>query len=162
VIDFNSEPIDPGYSILTRKKLEPSEIEDLNESRSLVGISEEEMKVAGEDDEGAEAPISIDDLATVDELLKKHENTRFWSSVYSNFGSINTDESESGNYGEPRFTDYASQFQGTLDYIFIEKDEKNISVKSILMLPKEIFLKPSLPNKNFGSDHLCLVADLEF
>lgn len=148
---------------MTRKKLELSEIEDLNESRSLIGKGEnKEVSAADEEDERAEVAISIDDLATVDQILKQHEKTLPWTSVYSHFGDINTDKSEIGNFGEPRFTNYASQFQGTLDYIFIEKDRKDISVKSILMLPKEEFLKPSLPNKNFGSDHLCLVIDLEF
>jgi RNA exonuclease NGL2 len=145
--------------------LESSEIQDLNESRSLIGKNDDssESGAAEEDDIGSEAPsISIDDLDTVDQLLEHHKNTpRLWTSIYSNFGKINMDESEIGHYGEPRFTDYASQFQGTLDYMFYEKDAK-ISIKRILMLPKEEFLKPSLPNKNFGSDHLCLVADIEF
>lgn len=145
--------------------MESSEIQDLNESRSLIGKNDDssESGAAEEDDIGNEAPsISIDDLDTVDQLLEHHKNTpRLWTSIYSNFGKINMDESEIGHYGEPRFTDYASQFQGTLDYMFYEKDAK-ISIKRILMLPKEEFLKPSLPNKNFGSDHLCLVADIEF
>lgn len=167
MIDFNSEPIDPGYSILTRKKLEPAEIEDLNESRSLIGKKDENSEIAAaEEDEGEESAISVDDLDTVEQLLSHHdkggkENTRCWTSIYCNFGKINTDKSEIGHFGEPRFTDYASQFQGTLDYMFIE-EQSGTSIKRILMLPKEEFLKPSLPNKNFGSDHLCLVADIEF
>lgn len=132
-------------------------------SRSLIGQNEsKEGTAAAEDEEGGDVIISIEDLATVKQLLDKHENTRPWKSIYSHFGDINTDESEVGNYGEPRFTNYASQFQGTLDYLFVEKDEKSISIKSILMLPKEEYLKPSLPNRNFGSDHLCLVANIEF
>lgn len=161
--DFNSEPIDPGYSILTKKHLEEAEIEDLDGSRSLIGQKDDkEGTTAAEDEEGGDIVISIEDLATVQQLLDQHENTRPWKSIYSHFGDINTDESEIGNYGEPRFTNYASQFQGTLDYLFVEKDQKSISIKSILMLPKEEYLKPSLPNRNFGSDHLCLVANIEF
>ncbi|GAA5802774.1 hypothetical protein HPULCUR_008249 [Helicostylum pulchrum] len=163
--DFNSEPIDPGYSILTKKSLEQAEIDDLNESRSYINKEDESQgsTIAAEDDGGeGDIVVNIDDLATVDKLLSNHKDTRLWTSVYSNFGKINKDESQKGSFGEPKYTNYPSQFQGTLDYMFLERDDQSISIKRILMLPSVEVLKPSLPNKNFGSDHLCLVADLNF
>ena len=132
-----------------------SEIQDLNESRSLVGQND-----PTEEEESTEDAISIEDLMEVDALVLLHDTTRLWKSIYSHFGDM--DVSEIGHYGEPPFTNYASQFQGTLDYLFIEKQESHVAIQSLLMLPKEEHLKPSLPNKNFGSDHLCLVANLEF
>lgn len=165
-IDFNSEPIDPGYSIITRKRLELSELDDLNASRSFINQEDttQGSAVAAEDDgDAGENVVNIDDLMTVDQLITTyHQNTRPWKSIYSNFGKINQDESQKGSFGEPKYTNYPSQFQGTLDYMFLEEDDRSIEVKRILMLPDVELLKPSLPNKNFGSDHLCLVADLEF
>lgn len=161
LLDFNSEPIDAGYSILTKKKLNQAEIDDLNESR-LYKNKDDEAQAGAEDDEEGVAVVKVDGLATVNQLLETHQNTHAWTSIYSNFGKINKDQSQLGSFGEPKFTNYTSQFQGTLDYMFIDKDDRSIAIKRILMIPEERHLKPSLPNKNFGSDHLCLVADIQF
>lgn len=160
-LDFNSEPIDAGYSILTKNQLDQAELDDLNESR-LYKNKDDGAQMGAENDEEGEAVSSVDELATIEKLLELHRGTHNWISIYSNFGKISNDQSQLGSFGEPKFTNYTSQFQGTLDYMFIDKDDHSIAVKRILMLPEEEHLKPSLPNKNFGSDHLCLVADLDF
>lgn len=146
---------------MTKNTLDRAEIDDLNKSR-LYRNKDDHAQVGAEDGEEGNTIILIDKLATVDQLLEFHKGTHLWTSIYSNFGKINKDQSQVGPFGEPKFTNYPSQFQGTLDYMFIDKDDKSIAIKRILMLPKEEYLKPSLPNKNFGSDHLCLVADIEF
>ncbi|KAI7896250.1 Endonuclease/exonuclease/phosphatase [Mucor mucedo] len=159
--DFNSEPIDAGYSILTKNQLDQAELDDLNESR-LYKNKDDNAQMGAEDDEEGESVSITGELATLDQLLEIHRGTPSWTSVYSNFGKISNDRSQLGSFGEPKFTNYTSQFQGTLDYMFLEKDDDSIAIRRILMLPKEEFLRPSLPNKNFGSDHMCLVADIDF
>lgn len=160
--DFNTTPDDPAYGILITGELTKEHIEDLNESRSFTtsDSTEGDNGVEPEEDQGVGEAISIDSLDTVDQLVQKYRKSQ-WTSIYSNYGKINQDVNEQGLFGEPKFTNYCSQFKGMLDYMFIDSTVA-LSIKRILMPPKEEFLKPSLPNRNFGSDHLCLIADIEY
>jgi RNA exonuclease NGL2 len=161
--DFNTTPDDPVYGILTIGELTNEHIEDLNVSRSLTAsASPEEIDscIEPEEDPTSGEAISIDNLDTVDQLVKKYQKCQ-WTSIYSNYGKIDQDVNQQGLFGEPKFSNYCSQFKGLLDYMFIDSSVTT-SIKRILMPPKEEFMKPSLPNRNFGSDHLCLVADIEY
>ena len=72
--------------------------------------------------------------------------------------------------GEPSFTNY-SVWKGTLDYIFCVDDggsdgvgtrrQTAAQVSSVLDIPKAEFLEPGIPNPNFGSDHLALMASVD-
>ncbi|KAI9475600.1 MAG: Endonuclease/exonuclease/phosphatase [Benjaminiella poitrasii] len=152
--DFNTTPDDPAYGILTTNKLTKEQIEDLNVSRTYRKPEEKEE----EDENDSALSIPVD---TVDQLLEKYNHLQQWKSIYSCYGTVNPNKEEQGLFGEPKITNYTIYFKGILDYMFIEKDEA-LCIKQILMPPKENDLKPSLPNKNFGSDHLCLVADIEY
>jgi RNA exonuclease NGL2 len=161
--DFNTTPDDAAYGLLTTNQLSDFHIQDLNESRIYKSSSDNKEEIEQEEEEEDQSiAISIDQLDTIELLLSKYQNNIKWKSIYSLFGSVNPDANNQGLFGEPRFTDYASQFQGTLDYMFIDYNS-SIRIKSLLLMPDEQdYLKPSLPNKHFGSDHLCLVADIEF
>lgn len=160
--DFNTTPDDPVYGLLIEGELTDEHVEDLNVSRLFTasnGTGSDKV-VEPEEDQDMGETISIDNLDTVDQLVQKYRKCQ-WTSIYSNFGKINQNVNEQGLFGEPKFTNYCAQFKGILDYMFIDPTVA-LSIKRILMLPKEEFLQPSLPNRNFGSDHLCLVADIQY
>ncbi|CAO3620905.1 unnamed protein product [Mucor fragilis] len=163
--DFNTTPDDAAYSLLTTRQLSDFHVQDLNESRVYKSSADGKKQAAAEEEEEEEdqsSAISADQLDTVETLLAKYHNQGNWKSIYSHFGRVNPDSNNQGLFGEPRFTDYASQFQGTLDYMFIDASAA-IQIHSLLLMPdEEQHLKPSLPNRHFGSDHLCLVAHLAF
>lgn len=118
------------------------------------GESDEEEEGKLENSNGVS--IDPDAVISVNKLVSLYKGGQ-WKSVYSSIAKVQPDQS--GLLGEPKFTNYTAAFKGPLDYMFIQHD---MHIKNILLLPSEDNLKPSLPNRNFGSDHLCLVADLEF
>ncbi|KAI8922187.1 Endonuclease/exonuclease/phosphatase [Powellomyces hirtus] len=69
--------------------------------------------------------------------------------------------------GEPAFTTVGS-WTGTLDYIFVcapddvdnERTGCDIGPVKLLELPKPSDLEPGLPNSDFASDHVCLMAEM--
>ncbi|CEG77885.1 hypothetical protein RMATCC62417_12566 [Rhizopus microsporus] len=157
--DFNSTPDDPVYGILTDHALSDDHIQDLNKSLMVTltnqGESDEEEE-EGKLESNDGVSIDPDAVISVNKLVSLYKGGQ-WKSVYSFIAKAQPDQS--GLLGEPKFTNYTAAFKGPLDYMFIQHD---MHVKNILLLPSEDSLKPSLPNRNFGSDHLCLVADLEF
>jgi 2',5'-phosphodiesterase len=60
----------------------------------------------------------------------------------------------------PEFTNYVKGYQGLLDYVWYDRD--HIQVKSTVPCPTKEELKGFLPSEQFPSDHLAVVADLEF
>jgi mRNA deadenylase 3'-5' endonuclease subunit Ccr4 len=71
---------------------------------------------------------------------------------------------ETVNKKENDFTNYTSDFIGTLDYIFLGKCDKNISLYQTLdlVLEKNIKKEKFLPSKRYPSDHLCLLSEFIF
>ncbi|KAF0852350.1 mitochondrial Exonuclease Endonuclease Phosphatase (EEP) superfamily protein [Andalucia godoyi] len=61
---------------------------------------------------------------------------------------------------EPEYTNFSSDFVGTLDYIWVSP--ANVSVCAVAELLPEAFIKlhTALPLPQFSSDHLALVADV--
>ncbi|CDH51607.1 ngl2p [Lichtheimia corymbifera JMRC:FSU:9682] len=163
--DFNTGPTDPGHAAVTSTELPQKEEKELEESRlnpgSFMEQEEESSNVAGQE-QGEEAPIEPNKtMPTCDlvQVLKKY--TPRWHSVYSCYGELDSAMSYSAS-GEPKFTNYTVAYKGTLDYILIRDQEDTVSATEILMLPPEESVMPSLPNRNFGSDHMCLVAKFDF
>lgn len=74
------------------------------------------------------------------------------ANVHQNTRMINGEEVVTN---EPRATSY-TVWRGTLDYLWTL--DNRIQLEGILNLPEEELLKPGLPNRNFGSDHMCLIA----
>lgn len=63
--------------------------------------------------------------------------------------------------GYPEWTNFVSGFRGALDYIFAAKGLR--ATQSMPMPPvKAVTAQVALPNAEFPSDHLPMVADLEF
>ncbi|KAK4518744.1 uncharacterized protein ATC70_008966 [Mucor velutinosus] len=159
--DFNTTPDDAAYGLLTTNHLSDFHVQDLNESRIYKATANGKEHLAEEEEEEEEeqdqiTTISADQLDTIEMLLAKYHNQGHWKSIYSHFGRVNPDSTNQGLFGEPRFTDYASQFQGTLDYMFIDANSP-IKINSLLLMPdEEQYLKPSLPNsqnqKSFSID----------
>lgn len=145
--DFNTSPNEPVYPMLTTNRLDHTQIDKLNKSISL--------RFEDDDETSSDAPID-----STEELLKKYTLCE-WHSIYSDYHKVNPNKEEQGLCGEPKFTNYTVAHKGPLDYMFVEKPV-SISVKRMLTIPNEEQLKPSLPNNHFGSDHLCLVTDIEF
>lgn len=86
-------------------------------------------------------------------------------SVYSQYNgtsSLNDGHDGGGeSNGEPLFTTYNPEFKGCLDYILIND---KVKATRLLMMPHEKLLKAqiALPNELYVSDHLALVATLDY
>lgn len=65
-------------------------------------------------------------------------------------------------YGAPQYTNFTVGFAACLDYIFYETDK--LKVNQLAPLPTEDELKQfsAIPSIVFPSDHISLVADLEW
>ncbi|KAG0212975.1 hypothetical protein BGX28_005216 [Mortierella sp. GBA30] len=67
-------------------------------------------------------------------------------------------------HGEPTFTNFATWFKDTLDYVYLydqpipEAGARLVPLR-ILEIPDESFLGHGLPDENFSSDHLCLMVE---
>ena len=61
---------------------------------------------------------------------------------------------------EPEFTNYVKGFEGLLDYVWY--DTGHIRVKGTLPQPTKAQLGNYLPTAQYPSDHLAVVADLQF
>ena len=60
----------------------------------------------------------------------------------------------------PEFTNYVKGYQGLLDYVWYEHD--HLKVTGFLPYPGKDDLQGYLPSGQYPSDHLAVVADLEF
>ena len=89
------------------------------------------------------------------------ESSALWHSVYSCHAQIDPETSDP-TYGEPKYTNYTHAFKGTLDYLMLRQGEDSVTALEILALPPMETVQPSLPNRNFGSDHMCLMAKFEY
>jgi len=59
---------------------------------------------------------------------------------------------------EPIYTNFNKGFNGTLDYIFFQPTKMQ-PIAALQMVPFNIIKKTLLPNENWSSDHVSLVAD---
>jgi len=60
---------------------------------------------------------------------------------------------------EPEFTTFA-MWTGCIDFLFVNDPERKLTLTEILQLPKreQLQLEQALPNTQYPSDHLCLMA----
>ena len=120
----------------------------------IVPEQDESEKV---DQEETQATVPTSELVNI---LRK-SSPELWHSIYSCHGDIDPKTSQPGS-GEPKFTNYTAAFKNTLDYMYLRKNEALLVPTEVLTLPPEETVMPSLPNRNFGSDHMCLVSKFEF
>ncbi|KAG0269512.1 hypothetical protein DFQ27_003200 [Actinomortierella ambigua] len=71
-------------------------------------------------------------------------------------------------HGEPKFTNYATWFKDTLDYVYLleESDPALYTPSSLRLYPRRLLEIPDhswlgngLPDEHFSSDHLCLLVE---
>jgi hypothetical protein len=67
-------------------------------------------------------------------------------------------------HGEPTFTNFATWFKDTLDYVYlrdepIPENGARLVPLRLLEIPDKSHLGHGLPDESFSSDHLCLVVD---
>ncbi|OAQ33261.1 Endonuclease/exonuclease/phosphatase [Linnemannia elongata AG-77] len=67
-------------------------------------------------------------------------------------------------HGEPTFTNFATWFKDTLDYVYlydqpIPESGAQLVPLRLLEIPDKSFLGHGLPDENFSSDHLCLMVE---
>lgn len=67
-------------------------------------------------------------------------------------------------HGEPTFTNFATWFKDTLDYVYlydqpIPTSGARLVPLRLLEIPDKSFLGHGLPDENFSSDHLCLMVE---
>lgn len=67
-------------------------------------------------------------------------------------------------HGEPVFTNFATWFKDTLDYVYlldepVPQEGARLVPLKLLEIPDKSFLGHGLPDENFSSDHLCLVVE---
>ncbi|KAJ3089349.1 hypothetical protein HK102_006598 [Quaeritorhiza haematococci] len=77
--------------------------------------------------------------------------------------------------GEPLYTTFVAALKGTLDYIFLAVPDQTQATSErqdrllqpsprftkILEIPQVDQVLPGLPNTHYGSDHVCLMAEME-
>ncbi|KAI9257318.1 Endonuclease/exonuclease/phosphatase [Phascolomyces articulosus] len=177
--DFNTTPDDPGYIAVTTTEMTSEEEAQLEESRTNPGsfmtktsttedgeAKAEDKAPAPEQDEGEkvdqEEGVTKDTMPTSELVsLIKQGAPEAWHSIYSCHGEIDPKVSIPC-IGEPKFTNYTAAFKGTLDYMFLRNNETSLVATEVLSMPPEETVLPSLPNRNFGSDHMCLISKFEF
>jgi RNA exonuclease NGL2 len=91
---------------------------------------------------------------TMQSVYSHHK--RLWDQQQRGADFGETDHNRYG-VGEPDYTNYAHDFKGTLDYMFIPNQAV---ILNILMLPPKHIVQPALPNCHFGSDHVSLMAEV--
>ncbi|KAI7860629.1 Endonuclease/exonuclease/phosphatase [Circinella umbellata] len=178
--DFNTTPNDPSHAAVTMACISSNEEAQLEASRTNPGSLMSDAGTTSEDGDGS-APKTIpeqapeqDESENIDEkeiqatisaselvaILHK-SSPELWHSIYSCHGDIDPKTSQPSS-GEPKFTNYTAAFKNTLDYMYLRKNEALLVPTEVLTLPPEEAVMPSLPNRNFGSDHMCLVSKFEF
>ncbi|PVU87882.1 hypothetical protein BB559_005849 [Furculomyces boomerangus] len=185
--DFNTTPDDALYSLLTKQK--PFELTE-NDIEQLLPCSYEDEKdfvnIENDIGDGSESPDVLDikefekeqqeadaiyknDLNRVQNILQMFNNdfgSMTFKSLYGAYSDVDPSHSSNDKWqGEPLYTNY-TKWKGTLDYIMTlaRTDQENTSFflehQDILSLPPQKHLEPGLPNNNFSSDHISLLAEI--
>lgn len=82
----------------------------------------------------------------------------------SEIESTATEAPAEHTHGEPIFTNFATWFKDTLDYVYLydqpipEAGARLVPLR-LLEIPDKSFLGHGLPDENFSSDHLCLMVE---
>lgn len=155
--DFNTAPDDPNYAALTETVLPPAKYDALETSRLSPGAYVSAASATNDEDG---TPLADQPTVPVTDLMGHvHAAVPFWTSVYGCYGQIHPAVAHAS--GEPKFTNYTAAFKGTLDYLFYNASD-GLVPQAVLEIPNEELVQPTLPNRMFGSDHVCLMAQFAF
>jgi 2',5'-phosphodiesterase len=64
--------------------------------------------------------------------------------------------------GTPEYTNFTPDFQGCLDYIYVDRNQLKVDRVVPLIEHEEIIAGTAIPNERFPSDHLALVCDISY
>ncbi len=159
--DFNSCPCIAAYEYVIKGSI-PSSHPDWSVYK-LTDIppckcAMKQQRVLLEDD------CDIDTVSTAKTEEAQPPNTASNEAVIGDFNGLQLEHSFhlSNVSGTEQFTNYTQGFKGVLDYIFTDSD--HLSTVRTVPLPSlsELSEFVALPSVYFPSDHISLVADLEW
>lgn len=161
--DFNTEPMDAPYKLLTRTDL-PLSRELLDTCRVVEHDGSHRDCEGGEKDMDTGFPDHTPEFL-IEKILSFPPCRSAYADYEGNVGKeryeLNPDRGRQWS-GEPSFTTFAD-WKGTLDYILLSDSGRHeLKEISISPLPPVNDLLPGLPNERHGSDHLPLRATLEY
>ncbi|CAD8136206.1 unnamed protein product [Paramecium pentaurelia] len=95
----------------------------------------------------------------IERIEKSSNQIKIQKEIFEHYGPPKLNW-QSAYHPFPKFTNYTKDFKGCIDYIFYH----NANVEKILRLPEESLLQQevALPNRNFPSDHLPILAYFDF
>ncbi|KAF6257457.1 phosphatase family [Scenedesmus sp. NREL 46B-D3] len=138
--DFNSVPGSAAHSLLVKGRVEPQQLESSVDPLGLLRDTKLQHSLPL-----ASAYAALLDHPPTTEQLKKQR--------------ARVDPT----HREPLFTNLNRDFKATLDYVLYTRD--SLAPAGLLELPAEaeVVAKPgdSLPNANWSSDHVCLMAEFQ-
>ncbi|TPX52263.1 hypothetical protein SeMB42_g01517 [Synchytrium endobioticum] len=99
--------------------------------------------------------------AAAETIIERRKELPVLDSCYSIYTAVHGKRTQSPVIDEPEYTHWSEDFAGTLDYLFsVREATSRIQVEKLLKIPTLDELKPPIPNEEFGSDHLPLMAEL--
>lgn len=138
--DFNSIPGSAAHSLLVKGRVEPQQLESSVDPLGLLRDTKLQHSLPL-----ASAYAALLDHPPTTEQLKR-QRARL-----------------DPTHREPLFTNLNRDFKATLDYVLYTRD--SLAPAGLLELPAEaeVVAKPgdSLPNANWSSDHVCLMAEFQ-
>ncbi|KAJ3170504.1 hypothetical protein HDU87_008739 [Geranomyces variabilis] len=164
--DWNSTPDDGVYKTLTKQHLSPSDLASLEPGQYVSSSSKPQPATEPKENEApaGEPHLLLVNPAPLSRILDSFPTLPRLRSAYATYRPEG---------GEPLFTNYTN-WKGTLDYVFLcepdnvdirlearaTKKNYKVSFTKILELPDATHLEPGLPNSDFASDHVCLMAEV--
>ncbi|KAI1310276.1 hypothetical protein EDD11_003776 [Mortierella claussenii] len=149
-------------------------------------VDKDAITAAGNGGEDARVIAPLESFTPPQDLLKSIEAHSRCISIYGQYETLTKDNPaevnaaaaaataaeettaiaayEQHTHGEPIFTNFATWFKDTLDYVYLldeplnEEGARLVPLK-LLEIPDKSFLGHGLPNENFSSDHLCLMVE---
>ncbi|KAJ3404774.1 hypothetical protein HDV05_006920 [Chytridiales sp. JEL 0842] len=152
--DFNMLPSEKLYTLLTSRE------ENIDESWFTKYEPPEPTPATQTSDDSTTVITETETSPPTKDILAHLSSHPTLVSAYSTYQSLAT----SGSFtwtGEPGYTTY-TEFKGTLDYIFTEKDNSSgVTPRplKVLKIPEAEVLEPGLPNWEYPSDHVPIMAE---
>lgn len=172
--DFNTTPDDPAYEALTQRpfRISTRGTEIMTESSRHNNFGDEEEIEASDNALDEEHGTTTAQLTSVQEeastspsdwqglLLKLSSGPQLYSMYGKHYS--NASDGARTHYGEPKYTNWANVYRGTLDYIFATENTSKFRCTGLLELPDYDLLTLGQPQEGqFPSDHFCLMSEIE-
>lgn len=105
-------------------------------------------------------PVCLPDELNVEDLVSSMLTLPLMQSAYSCYQSLDGNHLTSEWTGEPAYTTTGT-WSGTVDYIMYHSSntyDTTIELQSVLSIPKMSDLGDGIPNNDYGSDHMSIMA----